>query len=131
VDKDDVSRWFGEYLEVFAAGGRGDRDAGAFLAYYGVPLLLPTDGGFSARTSAEQVVAVAQHQIDGMRAAGYHHTEVLASDVTVLNTTCALYQGTFSRQRADGTEISRLTVTYLVTDAPGGRRISALMPHSA
>jgi hypothetical protein len=131
VDKDDVSRWFGEYLEVFAAGGRGDGDARAFLGYYGVPLLLPTDAGFSALTSADQVVAVAQHQIDGLRAAAYDHTEVLASDVTVLNTTCALYRGTFSRQRADGEEISQLTVTYLVTDGPVGRRISALMPHSS
>jgi hypothetical protein len=131
VDKDDVSRWFGEYLEVFAAGGRGDNEASALLAYYGVPLLLPTDGGFSSLTREDQVVAVVQQQIDGMQAAAYDHTEVLASDLTVLNTTCALHRGTFSWQRADGEEIKRLTVTYLVTDGPGGRRISALIPHSS
>lgn len=65
-----------------------------------------------------------------MRAADYDHTEVLSSEVTVLNSTSALYRGAFSRQRSDGSEISRLTVTYLVTGGPAGRRISALAVHS-
>jgi hypothetical protein len=48
VDSGDVSRWFGEYLDAFAACGRGESDAASLLAYYGVPLLLTTDGGFLA-----------------------------------------------------------------------------------
>ena len=36
----------------------------------------------------------------------------------------------FSRQRSDGSEISRLTASYLVTDGPMGRRISVLAVHS-
>jgi hypothetical protein len=32
---------------------------------------------------------------------------IVESDVTVLNTTTALYRGTFSRQRSDGGEINR------------------------
>jgi hypothetical protein len=65
-----------------------------------------------------------------MRAADYDHSEVLDFEVTVLNATSALYRGSFSRQRSDGGEISRLTATYLVTDGPVGRRISALAVHS-
>jgi hypothetical protein len=57
--------------------------------------------------------------------------EILDSEVTVLNAASALYQGTFSRQRSDGSEISRLTATYLVTDGPGGWRISVLAVQSA
>jgi hypothetical protein len=130
VDSSDVSRWFGAYLEVFAACGRGERDTGSLLEYYGVPLLLTTDDGFFAPTSGDQVVAAVQRQVDGMRAAGYARTEILGSEVTVLNSTSALYRGTFSRQRSDGGEISRLTATYLVTDGEAGRRISALVVHS-
>jgi hypothetical protein len=130
VDNSDVSRWFGEYLDAFAACGRGESDTASLLAYYGVPLLLTTDDGFFALTSDDQVVAVAQQQVDGMRAAGYGRSEVLDSQVTVLNSTSALYRGTFSRQRSDGGEISRLTATYLVTDGSIGRRISALAVHS-
>jgi uncharacterized NTF2-like protein DUF6841 len=130
VDRGDVNRWFGEYLDAFAACGRGERDTASLLAYYGVPLLLATDGGFLALTSDDQVVAVLQEQVDGMRAAGYHRSEIRDSEVTVLNSTSALYRGTFSRRRSDGSEVSRLTATYLVTDGRVGRRISVLAVHS-
>jgi hypothetical protein len=130
VDSSDVSRWFGEYLDAFAACGRGESEAGSLLEYYGVPLLLTTDGGFAALTGDDQVVAALQQQIDGMRAAGYARTEILGSEVTVVNSASALYRGTFSRQRSDRGEIGRLTATYLVTDGPVGRRISVLAVHS-
>jgi hypothetical protein len=130
VDTDDVTRWFGEYLDAFASCGRGESKAASLLAYYGVPLLLSTDETFVALTSEDQVLAMAQQQIDGMLAADYDHSDVVASEVTPLNATSALYDGTFSRERADGTEISRLTVTYLVTDGSAGRRISALALHA-
>jgi len=125
-----VSRWFGEYLDAFAACGRGESEAGSLLEYYGVPLLLTTDGGFAALTGDDQVVAALQQQIDGMRAAGYARTEILGSEVTVVNSASALYRGTFSRQRGDRGEIGRLTATYLVTDGAVGRRISVLAVHS-
>ncbi len=130
VDSSEVSRWFGEYLDAFAACGRGESDTGSLLAYYGVPLLLTTDGGFFALTSDDQVVAAVQQQVDGMHAVGYYGSEILGSEVTVLNSTSALYRGTFSRHRSDGGEISRLTATYLVTDGAAGRRISVLAVHS-
>lgn len=130
VDSSDVSRWFDEYLGAFAACGRGEKDTAVLLGYYGVPLLLTTDGGFFALTSDDQVVAAVQPQVDGMRAAGYHRSEVLGSEITVLNSASVLYQGMYSYHRSDGSEISRVTVTYLVTDGTAGRRISALAVHS-
>jgi len=131
VENSDVSRWFDEYLDAYAACGRGERDTASLLAYYGVPLLVTTDSGFFALTTGDQVVAVVQQQIDGMRAAAYDRSEILHSEVTVLNAASALYRGTFSRQRGDGSEISRLTMTYLVTDGPAGRRISAFAVHGS
>ena len=111
VDSSGVRRWFGEYFDAFAACGRGEKGTGFLLAYYGVPLLLTTDGGFFALTSDDQVVAAVQQQVDGMRAAGYSRSEMLGSEVTVLNSTSAVYRGTFSRHRSDGAEIGRLTAT--------------------
>ncbi|HEX4398916.1 MAG TPA: hypothetical protein VH136_14860 [Trebonia sp.] len=130
MDSDGVSQWFGEYLDVFVACGRGERDTDSLLAYYGVPLLVTTDEGFFALTSDAQVVAVMRQQVDGMRSAGYSRTEALGSEVTVVNSTSALYRGTYSWQNSDGAEIRRVTLTYLVTDGPAGRRISALLVHS-
>ena len=129
VDRSDVSEWFGEYLDAFAACGRGESDTGSLLGYYGVPLLLTTDGGFSALTTSDQVVAAVHQQVEAMRAAGYARTEILGSEISVLNTTSALYRGTFSR-RSSGSEIGRLTATYLVTDGAAGRRISVLAVHT-
>jgi hypothetical protein len=131
VDGGDVSRWFGEYLDAFAACGRGESDTTSLLAYYGVPLLLTTDGGFLALTSDDQVVAAVGQQVEGMRAAADDRSEVLDSEVSVLNSTSALYRGMFSCQRSDGGEISRLVATYPVTDGSVGRRISALVVHSS
>lgn len=125
-----MSRWFGEYLDAFAACGRGESDTGSLLEYYGVPLLLTANTGFFALTSDDQVVAALQPQVDGMREAAYDRSEIVDPEVTVLNFTSALYRGTFSRQRSDGGEISRLTATYLVTDGAVGRRISVLAVHS-
>jgi hypothetical protein len=130
VEENDVGRWFREYLYAFAACGRGEGNATSLLAYYGIPLLIATDDSFVALTREDQVVAVAAQQINGMRAADYDHSEVLHSEVTVLNATSAIYRGDFSRVRGDGVEISRLTVSYLVTDGPAGRRISTLAVHS-
>jgi hypothetical protein len=130
VDSGEVSRWFGEYLDAFASCGRGESETASLLTYYGVPLLLTTDDGVFALTSGEQVVAAVQRQVDGMRAAGYARSEILSSEITVLNATSALYRGTFSRHRSDGGEIGRLTATYLVTVGPVGRRISVLAVHS-
>jgi hypothetical protein len=131
VDGDSVSRWFGEYLDAFAACGRGESDTASLLGYYGVPLLVTTDDGFFALTSEQRVVAVMRQQVDGLRAAGYGRSEALGSEVTVLNSTSALYRGTYSWRRSDGGEIRRVTLTYLVTDGPAGRRISALLVHGA
>jgi hypothetical protein len=130
VDSSDVSQWFGEYLSAFVACARGETDTASLLAYYGVPLLLTTDDGSFTLTSGDQVVAAMRQQIDGMRAAGYERTEVLSSQVTALNAASALYRGTYSWRRSDGGEIRRPTLTYLVTDGPEGRRISALAVHS-
>lgn len=131
VDSGDVTRWFGEYLDVFAKCGRGERDTAALLGYYGVPLLITTGAGYFALTSDEQVVATLQQQVDGMRAAAYDRTEILAAEVTVLNAASALYRATFSRQRSDGSEVGRVSGTYLVTDGAAGRRISVLAVHSS
>jgi hypothetical protein len=126
MDNSDVRQWFDGYFDVFQACGRGERDAAALLAYYGVPWVFTTDDGVFALISDDQVVASVQAQVDGMRADGYDRSEILDFEVTVLNSRCALCRGSFSRQRSDGSEIGRLTATYLVTDGPVGRRISAL-----
>jgi hypothetical protein len=67
-----------------------------------------------------------QSLADGLRANGYRHTEVLHSEVSVLNSTSALYRASLSRRNVDGGEIGSPTITYLVTDDVAGLRIALL-----
>jgi hypothetical protein len=95
-----------------------------------VPLLVATDDAARALTAADDVMGFARQQVDGMRAASYDRTETIDSEVTTLNTTSVLYRADFARRRADGAEIGRLGVTYLITNGPVGLRISALAIHT-
>lgn len=126
-----MERWFGDYLDAFAACARGEDEAAGLLAFYGVPLLVTTDEGFVALTAADEVTAMAQRQVDGLRAADYDHSVVLDLEVSLLNRVTALCRGSFSRRRRDGTELGRLTATYLVTGPPEARCISALALHGS
>jgi hypothetical protein len=77
-----------------------------------------------------QVLALARQQVDAMRVAGYDRTGELDAETVVLNGSCAGHRARFARLRVDGSEISRLQVTYLITDRPEGRRIPTLVVHS-
>jgi hypothetical protein len=66
VEEAEVTGWFEEYLDVFAACGRGERHVDSLLAYYGVPLLFTGDDGYFALTRDDQVRSAVQRQVDGM-----------------------------------------------------------------
>lgn len=129
VDESDVREWFAEYLSAFAALGRGQSRPGDVVAYYGVPFLLTTDDVIVSLGTRDEVLAWLQSQVDAMVAMNYDHTETLASDVAILNRHTAVHRGEFSRQRADGTEINHMSVSYVITRGEGFC-ISALLLHS-
>jgi hypothetical protein len=132
VDVGDTRAWFDDYLRAFAACGRGESDdLGGLLRYYGVPLIFTTDAAAVALVSEEEVLDAVRAQIAAMRAADYDRSETLDRDTTTLNGTTALHRATFSRRRADGSEIGRLRATYLIADGAHGRRISALAVQAA
>ena len=129
LDAATVNRWIDEYIDTFAACTRGDRDMSVLLSRYGVPLILTTDDGVVTLMTDDEAAAVMQSLVDGLRANGYHHTDVLHSEVSVLNSVSALYRGTLSRRNRDGGEIDCPTITYLLTDDVAGLRIVLLATH--
>lgn len=129
LDAADVHRWFGDYLETYAACMRGEREVSALLRHYGVPMILTSDNGVIVLMTDDEAGALMQSQADALRALGYHHSDVLASEATVLNSTSALYRVSLSRRNIDGAEITSPTITYLVTDDAGGLRIAVLAAH--
>ena len=127
----DVEDWFAEYLEVYAACGRGETDdLTVLLDYYLVPLLLTAEPGALSLTTGTDVLEAVRGQVEGMRADGYARTETLAAETEVLNASTALYRGFFARMRADGSEIARFGSTYVIVDVAEGRRIAGLLVDS-
>jgi hypothetical protein len=129
LDADSVDRWIAEYLGAFASCARGEGDMASLLRYYGVPMIFTSDDGVTTVMTDDEAAAVIQSLIDGLRANGYHHTEVLHPEVTVLNSTSAVYRAAMSRRDSDDNEIDCLTITYLVTDDVAGPRIVLLASH--
>ena len=132
MDKQSVERWFSVYLAEFIVLGRGgSEDVQGLIRHYNVPLLLSTDAGCRSLADERQVLAFTRQQVNEMRSANYDRSQELAAETLVLNGSCAIHRGLFSRLRSDGTEITKLEVTYLITGGAEGHRISAIVVHSA
>ncbi|HTI78572.1 MAG TPA: hypothetical protein VL634_26450 [Mycobacterium sp.] len=129
LDADSVGRWISEYLDTFAACARGDGDMAALLGHFGVPMIVTSDEGVVTLMTDDEAAAVIQSQVDGLRALGYDHSEVLHSEVTLLNDSSAVFRATLSRRNVDGGEIDNPTLTYVVTDDVVGPRIVLLAAH--
>jgi hypothetical protein len=124
----ELHAWFAEYLRAYAACCRGDSDdVRKLLAYYAVPLLLTTDATALSLGSEDEVIGAVGQQIERLRVACYDRTETLDSETSMLNTTTALHRAHFSWLRADGSEIARMRLAYVITHGVNGHRISALV----
>lgn len=129
VDTASLTTWYDAYLERFAAAGRGEHDAASVLDCYAVPLLVSNDDVVATLASREEVLAVVEGQLAGMRAEGYARTDLESVEHRVVSRTTAVVEGSFVRVRGDGSEIARHTATYLVTESDGATRIAALCLH--
>ena len=131
MDAAEVEQWFENYLEDYAALGRGESDdAGSLMAFYGVPLILSTDAACLILTDESQVRGAAKQQVDALRSSGYHHSEVLDSQTITINASSCTHRARFARVRADGSQIAQIEVTYLIGDTAAGPRIFMLAVHS-
>lgn len=132
MDASEVQTWFASYVAEFTALGRGDtQDLGRLLDYYAAPLWFSADAGSVALTTETQIRAAVQRQIGDLRVAGYDRSQELAAgEPSILNGSCAVYTTAFSRHRADGSEINRVKVTYLITEGASGHRFSAIVIHA-
>jgi hypothetical protein len=131
MDASTLRTWFDGYLEMFAACVRREVVLAELLGYYGVPLTITTDEGVVALTTDDQVAAVIQGQVDGLHAQGYHRTALVSFEVSVLNSSSAVCHTALSRLDGGGAEISRPTITYLLTQIPSPLRISVIAAHGS
>ncbi len=130
MDVESLSTWYADYVERFAAVGRGDREVAWVADCYTIPLLATTDDLVAALTTPEQVLELVESQVAGMRAEGYARTEVVSTEQRIVSLTTAVLEASFVRIRFDGSVIGQHTATYVVIGSDGAIRIAALCLHS-
>ena len=124
IDDFALRAWFDEYFHVFAACVRGECEIVDVLRFYGVPVIMTSQDGVITASTRDESGAIMRGEIDALRSANYHHTNVHTGDVNILNAASALYTATFSRLNHAGAEFNRATVTYLVTERSARLEIS-------
>lgn len=125
-----VHAWFAGYLSAFTALGRGECTPTELAEYFFVPLLVTTDDVVISLGSRDDIVSWLKVQADGMAAAGYDHTHVSSTDARVANGTTAVVRALMARRRADGSDITELSVTYVLVRDQHDLRVQALVAHS-
>ncbi|MUL48795.1 hypothetical protein FZI85_05810 [Mycobacterium sp. CBMA293] len=123
--------WYQRYLAAFVACARGDGDTDTLLGHYGVPLIITSDAAILTLHTEYETGAAIENELDALRAIGYDHSTVIQLQLTTLNRTSTLVRSTLSRRDRSGGELSRPTMTYVVTDNGTRPRISVLAAHSS
>lgn len=129
MDASAMDRWFSQYLEDFAGVARGEREVDVLLVRYAVPLLITVDDSVVQLPSPQDVTRVVGAQLDKLRSESFASLVEVSGETTVLNAASATRREVLSRRRLDSSEIDRVEMTYLITDAGQGPRIAVMAVH--
>lgn len=106
-------------------------DPQAFLPYFHEPsLLIGPQGVFATSTHAALAAAFAP-TIENLRVRGFRRTELSVRQSKMLSGTAASVTGVAIRYRADGQEINRVGMTYVLHKNDAGWKIAVSVMHDA
>lgn len=101
----------------------------AFLPYFHEPsLLIGPEGMVAAPTTAVLAAAFAP-ALESLRARGFRRSELNVRLSKTLSETAALITGVAIRYKADGQELERVGVTYVLHKNDTGWKIAVLILH--
>ena len=123
-DKAAVTRVLTDYYNAFSK-----LDVQAILPYYHEPSLLIGPGAVAAMPTHAAITATFTPAMEGLRARGYARSELSMLHVKRLSATTTLASGIAVRYKADGQELERVGVTYLLHKADSGWKIAVLVAH--
>lgn len=124
----DVRAWYSGYLDSFTRLAAGERtDVEALLEYFGVPLVIVTEGRYLVLPTPDAVLSAARSLIDQLLQANYAGSTVHRLDIRPLNARATLVEGLFSRYDREGDELERLGTVYLVAKTDAGWRFTSLV----
>jgi NTF2-like protein (DUF6841) len=113
--REEIDHWFfSQYFKDFIAIGAGKLDPDRILAYWGAPIHMSGPAYARWVTSAEEVVHFLQEMQGVLTQAGYTHTEVVDSKITIYGENASRVETIMSRCRTDGTEMDRAAISFEV-----------------
>jgi ketosteroid isomerase-like protein len=123
-DKAAVTRLLTDYYNAFST-----LDVQSILPYYLEPSLLVSSRGVAAAPTHAELAATFAPAMEGLRTRGYSRSELTTLHVKRLSPTTTLASGIAVRYKADGQELERVGVTYLLQKADSSWKIAALVAH--
>jgi ketosteroid isomerase-like protein len=129
-DKAAVTRVLSDYYRAFSSAV-AKLDVQTILPYYHESSLLMGSQGLAAMPTHAALAAMFTTAMEGLRARGYARSELSGLKLKRLSATCMLASGIATRYKADGEELDRIGVTYLLHKADSGWKIAVLVTHDA
>jgi ketosteroid isomerase-like protein len=121
-----VIRVLADYYAAFST-----LDIQAVLPYFHEPsMLIGPQGMFAAPTYAVLTTAFTT-AMEGLRARGFGRSELSVRNVQSLSATTTLVTGVAVRYKADGQELERVGVTYVLQKVDTHWKIAVLIVHDA
>jgi hypothetical protein len=123
---EEVTSWFfDDYLPRWVSVGNGTSEEGPefILQFWGCPLHVSTPQITMWVTEPEQVLALLEMNHKPLREAGYAHTVIADSRVTVFHSSGAAVDAIWSRRASDGTEIQCVAVHFELAKQAQGWRV--------
>jgi len=123
-DEATVTRVLTDYVSAF-----GTLDVQAILPYYHEPCLLVGPQGVAALPTRAAMVAALTPMMEGLRERGYGRSELSMLHVKQLSAAASLASGVAVRYRADGQELERVGVSYVLHKADDRWTIAVTVVH--
>lgn len=101
----------------------------AILPYFHEPALLVGPQGVMPVATRVALVPIFGAVMEGLRSRQYARSELSVKQLRVLSATSALAIGVAIRYRADGQELERVGITYLLHKAASGWEFAVVVLH--
>ena len=126
----EVVSFLNEYYRAFSRAGR-ELDVPAILPYFLEPSLLIGPLVAAAAPTHVELGAILKPPLENLRAGGYHRSELTSLQLKPLSASTVLANGVAIRYKADGQELNRAGVLYVLQRAGGGWKIAVLVTHDS
>jgi ketosteroid isomerase-like protein len=124
INEAAVTQLLADYYSAFST-----LDIQAILPYFHQPALLIAPAGVAAVPTSSALASIFAPVIEDLRTRGYGRSELSLQQVKLLSSTAASASGVARRYKADGQELERIGVTYLLHKAETGWKIAVVVLH--